>query len=375
MKVSILQENFSKALNQAAKAVSNRPNIPVLANVLINCEKGKVKLSATNLEIGVNTWIGAEIAEEGEVTVSAKLLAEFVNSLQSGKLELIQVNQTLEVKSVDNRAEFMIIPATDFPEVPQVSGDPTFSLNAYLFADAINQTAFATATDDSRPVLTGLLLETTGRKVSLVGVDGFRLSKKNLKVEKGSAEDIKEVIPARSLVELEKIIKESVDEDALLEVYLQKGKGQVLFKVGNTEFTTRLVDGEFPDYTQIIPAEKNYGFKILKNEFATSIKIASIFARNVIGNKVRFKVDPESKKLELIANVVDIGNNESKVDILDIQGEGFETAYNIKFLQDMINAIKSDKILYETQGITSPGVFRDAEDPDFLHIIMPMRLE
>lgn len=375
MKVSILQENLSKALNQVSKAVSNRPNIPVLANVLIQAEKGKVKLSATNLEIGVITWIGADIEEEGEVTVSAKLLTEFVNSLSSGKLELIQVKQSLEVKSVDNRAEFNIIPASDFPNVPQADGEATMKLNAIEFADAVKQTAFATATDDSRPVLTGLLLEVTERKLSLVGVDGFRLSKKGLKLEVGPKEDFNEIIPARSLMELEKIIRDTAGAKDTLEVYTLSSKNQMIFKVGNTEFTSRMIEGDFPDYTQIVPKEKNYGFNVLKNELSHSVKIASIFARNVIGNKVRFKVLPEDSTLELLASVVDVGNNESKVAITKPEGDDMETAYNIKFLQDMLNVIKGDEILYETQGITSPGVFKDNEDPDFLHIIMPMRLD
>lgn len=375
MKISILQENLSKALNQVSRAVSNRPNIPVLANVLIEAEKGKVKLSATNLDIGINTWLGADIAEEGQITVSAKLLTEFVNSLSSGKIELIQIKNTLEVKSVDNRAEFTIIPASDFPNVPVAENSPIIKVNAVAFARGVAQTAFATAVDDSRPVLTGLLLEATERKVSLVGVDGFRLSKKVMKLEEGPKDDFKEIVPARSLSELEKIITEEAQAEDLLEVYLLANKNQLTFKIGNTEFTTRMIEGEFPDYQQILPKGKNVSFKILKDELAHTVKIAAIFARNVIGNKVRFRYEPEKKYVELLATVVDVGNNESKVAIKSPEGEKLETAYNIKFMMDMINAIGGDEIIYETEGITAPGVFKDKEDPDFLHIIMPMRLD
>jgi len=355
--------------------VSNRPNIPVLANVLIVAEKGKVKLSGTNLDIGVNTWLGADIAEEGSLTVSAKLLAEFVNSLSSGKIELIQIKNNLEVKSVDNTAEFNVIPANDFPSVPKSEGNPIVKINALDFAEAVRQTAISTATDDSRPVLTGLLLEATERKISLVGVDGFRLSKKILKVDLGPKEDIKEIVPARSLMELEKIIRDLSDKETMLEIYLLESKNQMIFKVENTEFTTRMIEGEFPNYSQIIPNTKNVSFQVLKEELSNTVKIAGIFARNVIGNKARFKFDPEKKTLELFANVVDVGNNESKVTISKPEGDKLETAYNMKFLQDMINVINGDEILYESEGITSPGVFKDKDDPDFLHIIMPMRLD
>ena len=136
-----------------------------------------------------------------------------------------------------------------------------------------------------------------------------------------------------------------------------------------------MIEGEFPNYSQIIPNTKNVSFQVLKEELSNTVKIAGIFARNVIGNKARFKFDPEKKTLELFANVVDVGNNESKVTISKPEGDKLETAYNMKFLQDMINVINGDEILYESEGITSPGVFKDKDDPDFLHIIMPMRLD
>ncbi|MBN1331937.1 DNA polymerase III subunit beta [Candidatus Dojkabacteria bacterium] len=375
MKISILQENLTRALNHASKAVSTRPNIPILANILIEAKAGKVRLAATNLDISVNAWIGADIIEEGEVTVSAKLLTEFVSTVNPGKIELSQIGNTLEVKSVDNRAEFNIIPSGDFPTIPQVENEPLMKCNAKDFAGAVSQTAFAAALDDSRPVLTGLLLEATERKLSLVGVDGFRLSKKTITLETGTKEDFKEVIPAKALSELEKIVIDIAEEEDALEIFAMKNKNQMIFKVANIEFSTRVIEGEFPDYTQIMPKAKNTGFSVLKSEFSTAVKVAGIFARNVIGNKARFSVDPEGKILELRANVIDLGNNESKVSISKGFGDKVETAYNIKFLQDMLNVIKGEEINYETEGVTSPGVFRDKDDANFVHIIMPMRLE
>lgn len=375
MKVTVLQENLAKALNYTSKAISNRPNIPVLGNVLIEAKQGKLKFSSTNLEIGVNTWIGADITEEGELTVNSKLLTEFVNSIKSGKMELIQIKQNLEVKSVDNRAEFYIIPASDFPTIPSPKKKPIIKVNALNFAKAVSQTTFSTAADDSRPVLTGVLMEASQRKLSIVGVDGFRLSKKTMKLQLGPKEDLKEIIPASSLNELEKIIRDSAKEKDVVEIYLLESKNQLIFKLEDIEFTTRIIDGEFPNYDQIIPKAHSVSFTVLKSELADSVKVASIFARNVIGNKVRFKFDPEAKSLQFLSNVVDIGNNESKLTVLRPKGDRLETAYNIKFLQDMLNSVDGDEILYESEGITSPGVFKDKKDPDYLHIIMPMRLD
>lgn len=375
MKIEILQENFSKALNHVVKAVSSRPNIPVLANVLIQTEKGKIRLSTTNLEIGINSWVGADIKQEGSITVSARLLSEFVNSVKSGKMTLEQVDQSLEVTSVDNHAQFFIIPAEDFPNVPRAEKDPILKVNAFSFADAISRTVFATATDDSRPVLTGVLFEVEAKAMRMVGVDGFRLSKIDLNLDEEVKESFKEIVPAKSLQEVERIIRDVLSEEDVIEIYMLGDKNQILFKIGDEELSSRLIEGEFPDYNQIIPKDKSNSFTVLKEELQNSVKIIMIFAKNIIGNKTKFSMNSTSKKVTLSANVVDVGNNESSVQISKTEGESLDTAYNAKFLMDMINSMKSDEIVYETSGITAPGVFKDKKDKSYLHIIMPMRIE
>lgn len=376
MKITILQEHLSKVLNNVVKAVSSRPNIPVLANVLIKTEQGEIKLSTTNLEIGINAKIGAEIIEEGEVTVSAKLLSEFVNTLDGGKIELIQEGQTFYIKSKENNAEFFIIPVDEFPNVPQSSDKPIMTLEANKLADAISKTILATANDDSRPVLTGVLFEAKENNLSLVGVDGFRLSKVDLNIEEKLTEEFKEIIPAKSLQEVERIIRDvTSDKEDKVEIYMLGDKNQILFKVKHIEISSLLIEGEFPDYNQIIPKEKKNSFSILKSDLLNSTKVIMIFARNIIGYKTKFSLQATDRKLQLSTNVIDVGNNESAVDITNIEGESIETAYNCKFLIDMIGSMKGDEIIYETNGVTAPGVFRDKSDETYLHIIMPMRID
>jgi len=377
MKVTLIQENLAKALVHINKAVSNRPNIPVLANVLIEAQKGMIKLSSTNLEMGISMWIGANIAEEGKITVSAKLLSEFINSLRPGKIDMEEKDQMLEVNSVDNKAQFFIIPADDFPRVPEPEGQNVLDVNAFKLADAITQTAFAAGTDDSRPVLTGILMETVGEKdLAMVGVDGFRLSKKILKLEKVSkADKFKEIVPARTLKEMESILRDIAEEKDVVKIYYLGAKNQLLFKVGDIELSTRLIEGEFPDYEKIMPKEKILRFDIDREEFNNTLKVVSIFARNVIGNKTRFKVNAEGKKLIMSANVVDVGKNDSEVNITNIQGDDMETGYNIRYLMEAVAAIKSKIIVYETNGPTAPGVFINPDDQDFTHVVMPMRLD
>lgn len=375
MKVSVTQENLVKALNYVVKATALKPNIPVLANILIKTEAGKVKFAATDLDISISAWIGGDISEEGELTVNARLLTEFVGQLKSSRIELIQSGQTLEVKSVDNQAQLVIITPDDFPTLPEAERDADLVINARDFQEAVAKTSFATASDQSRPVLTGLLLETTERKASFVGVDGFRLSRKFVNLVKGSPESMKLVIPAKALVEMAKIAADSADEDDNVNVFYLKERNQVLFKLNEVVFSTRILEGEFPDYKQIIPSESNIELSVSKKELTGAVKVASIFARNVIGNKTLFRIDPEEKLLKLSARVQDMGTNDSQVELDSVTGDSYETAYNAKFLADMINSIEGDEIQFATGGVTSPGVFRDPEDESFLHIIMPMRIE
>jgi len=310
MKVSLIQENLAKALSHINKAISNRPTLPVLANVLLETEKGQLKLSSTNLEIGISTWIGANIEQEGKLTVSAKLLLEFINSLKSGKITLEYIDQTLVVNSVDNKADFFVISADEFPTVPAPEGDPIIKINAHQFANAISKTSFAAGTDDSRPVLTGVLFEIKEKDMSLVAIDGFRLSKKILHLKTAIKDNLKEVVPAKSLSEVEKLIRDVSEEEDDVEIYLMSNKNQMLFKIGELELSTRLIEGKFPDYEQILPKDKKLDLLINKKEFEDTLKIVSIFARNVVGNKAKFNVDVDNEVVKLSANVIDIGSNE-----------------------------------------------------------------
>jgi DNA polymerase-3 subunit beta len=375
MKISVTQEQLAKALSYVIKATAAKPNIPVLGNILVTTERGRVKFSSTNLDIAISVWIGADIAEEGELTVNARLLTEFISQLKSSRVELLQSGQTLEVKSVDNQAQLYIIPADDFPTLPDVQAEADLVINALEFKNTIDKTSFSAAVDQSRPILTGLLLESSERKASLVGLDGFRLSKRTLKLEKGSKDDLKVVIPARSLVELAKIIGDISSEKDNVNVFYLKDKNQIIFKVNEVVFSTRLLEGEFPDYRNIIPSEVQSTFMVNKEQFLDAIKIASIFARNVLGNKTFFRIESQANKLSLAAKVTDMGNNESSIDISKVEGEDYETAYNAKFLMDMVNSIQGEEIKFESNGITAPGVFKDATDEEYLHIIMPMRIE
>lgn len=375
MNATVTQENFAKALTHVAKAISSNPSIPVLANVLIEITKDQMKLSTTDLELGISTIIGADVKKEGKVTVDARTLAEFVNSLSGGKLTLDLKDKILEVKNKSNSAEFNIISADEFPPLPEVSGKASFKVQSLPFAKSINQVVFSSASDDSRPVLTGILFEATKKRLSMVGVDGFRLSKKTLTIKRTSSSEFSYIVPGRALQELARISQDLCDDEDVTEVYLLGEKNQMLFKVKDVGLSTRLIEGEFPDYKQIIPKESKFKFAVDKESFANSAKIVGIFARSAVGNKSVFDYNPSKNSLKLSAQVADVGENESSIEVHEVEGDSMKTAFNTRFLSDMVNAIEGEEILFESNGVTAPGVFRDKDDKDFLHIIMPMRID
>jgi DNA polymerase-3 subunit beta len=375
MYVTVTQESFAKALSYVAKAISSNPSIPVLANVLIETTKDQLKLSTTDLELGINTLLGADVKKEGKVTADARTLAEFVNSLADGKLTLELKDNILEVKNKTNSADFNVINAEEFPPLPKVTTKAGFKVNGASFAKAIEQVVFSVASDDSRPVLTGILFEGTAKKLVMVGVDGFRLSRKSQAMKRSGSKEFSHIVPGRALQELARICLDLCEEDDMVEVHLLGEKNQMIFKVKDVELSTRLIEGEFPDYKQIIPKEAKVKFAVDKESFGKTIKIVSIFARSAVGNKSVFEFIPEKNTLKLSAQVADVGENESSVEVHDTEGDNLKTAFNTRFLSDMITAIDGEEVSFESNGVTAPGVFRDKDDKDFLHIIMPMRID
>lgn len=376
MRATVTQENFSKALNYVSKAISSTPSIPVLANVLIEIDEGTVKLSTTNLELGISTQVGADVKKSGSTTVNAKTLAEFVNSLSDGKLNIELKDNILVVSNKLNSADFNVVAADEFPPLPKAKSKSDFKVKSLLFAKAIDKVIISAASDDSRPVLTGILFEATQRKLNMVGVDGFRLSKKTIDVKRTKKTSLTSIVPAKSLQEVARISQIESEDDEDIEIFLLGEKNQMLFKLKDVEISTRLIEGEFPEYQQILPKETNFKFSVDKESLAKTVRVVSIFARSAVGNKTQFEFMPAKNQLRLSAQVADVGENESIVEVHDAEfEEELKTGYNISFLNDMINIMEGDEISFETNGVTAPGVFKDKEDKDFLHIIMPMRLD
>ena len=375
MKVSCLQENLTKGLSIVSRAVATRSTLPVLSNILLSTDESRLKLSATNLEIGINCWIGAKVEQEGATTVPARLLAEFVNSLPADRvnLELINRTQTLNLKCGRFEANIKGIDAQEFPLIFVPEEDNRINIPPDQLRLMIDQVAFAAATDETRPVLTGVLAELSVDKLTLAAADGYRLSVRSIPLEQGPERPMSVVIPARALQELRRI---SGEEEQPVQMLIAPNRNQVFFHLNDIDLVSQLVEGAFPDYRQIIPTSSNTKTTVNTVDFQKAVRMAFIFARDA-SNVVRVQVVPNGSggpgRLIVSATSSEHGDNVSELDVT-VQGGPIEIAFNARYLLDVLSVIDTAQVTLETRDPASPGVLRLVGNNDFVHIIMPMHI-
>ena len=373
MKVTCTQEAFSRGLSVVGRAVATRSTLPITSHVLITTQDdGRLRLSATNLEITMNYWIEAEIIEPGSAAVPARLLTDFVNTLPADRitLELAPRSRQLKVECARNEAQISGLDAEDFPPTPVVEDGIDVQLEAKSLRQAIAQTVFAAATDDSRPVLTGVDTKFEGNLLTLAASDGFRLSVYKLPLET-SVESTEIVVPSRALSELSRLLAE---EDEPVTLRTNAAKTQVLFRLANAEMVAQLIQGTFPNFNQLIPASSTSRAVAEVGEFLRETRTASVFARDGSGI-VRLVVTPGEGvtpgKIVISARAEEVGDNEGEIDAA-VEGEGVKIAFNGKYLQDVLQALETGQLAMETTGPSSQGVFKTLGDDNYVHVIMPM---
>ncbi len=374
MKVSILQENLSKGLNIVNRFILAKAQLPILNNVLIKTENGQLRLTATNLETGINLWLGAKIEKEGEICVPAKKLSEYISLLPPQKINLEVEKNFLKVISEDYKANFISLSPSEFPLVPTLKKKPEIFLLNKELSLAISQVAFAVAQDESRPALTGILFKLRKNKLILVATDGFRLSLKEIEGLKKEEElnKLQEelIIPARALIEVGKVISEG-EKEINLGLTITSESNQIIFSTPEIEIISRLIEGKFPDFEKIIPNKNEKKIIIETESLLQAVRAASIFAREA-ANIIRFEI--KESNLEVIASNPQLGENKIT---LEVKNEGIEgkIAFNSRYLLDFLNSVKSDLISFEMTTSLNPGIFRPLECKSYLHIIMPIRLQ
>lgn len=377
MRVTCRQEDLARGLSTVSRAVAARSTLPILSNILLETDQERLKISATNLEIGISAWVAATIEDSGAVTVPARLLADFVNSLppELVRFELVERSQTLKLASDRFKAEIKGIDATDFPVLAAVDAATPFTLDPSHLREMIGQVTIAAATDESRPVLTGVLtvLDPDAGTVTLAAADGFRLSVCRTALSAPLEGKLQVIIPARALLELGRLCG---DAEVPVQVAVTGSHNQIQFKLPAVEIVSQLIDGNFPDYERILPGAHSTRAAVNAKALHGAVRIASFFARDA-ANVVRLKFEPGDElrpgTVVVSAQAAEVGGNESELEA-SIEGEPIEIAFNAKYLLDLLGAVGADQVAIEMTTPASPGLFRPIGDTDFTHVIMPMHI-
>ncbi|MBI3385641.1 DNA polymerase III subunit beta [Candidatus Gottesmanbacteria bacterium] len=365
MIVSVLQENLLRALTRAGRTVSVRPQLPIVQNVLLQTREGRLQITTTNLENTETVWVGAKNEKDGGICVPARLLTEFVLTLPAETVSLRVEDGGLLVQCAGFRATIPGVSVKEFPSPPEASAGGGEKLDKEALVAALSMVLFAAATDEGRPVLTGVRIKTEKEETVFAATDGYRLSLRRVSRVGGSPLDL--IVPARALFEL---VKTSQEEHEAKHVTLTRSRdGQLIFVVGDTELSTRLIDGEYPNIDKIIPTKFTTRALIDKEALFRAVKSAALFARDN-ANIVQLSVVNQS--IVVSASSSQMGKNQVEV-AAKVDGEGGEIAFNSRFVLELLSNFPESEILFEMTGALNPGVFRPIKDSSFLHIIMPVR--
>ena len=378
MKVQVLQENLQRGLSIVGRAVAARSTLPITANVLLQTDRGRLKLAATDLDISISAWIGAKIDEEGATTVPSRLIGDFVSQLPPATvaIEVPGNGRQLRLECARNEATVNAMDSEDFPRIPELRDGVTLSFDPRALRRAIERVEFAAATDDSRPVLTGVHVKSDGTRLTLAAADGFRLAVSDITLAEAPSESVEIIVPSRALRELSRLIGETNEQ---VEMRINPARSQVLFAMTDVEMVAQLIQGTFPNYNQLIPAEWTTRATVNVDEFKRETRIAAIFARDGSGI-IRLQLAAGEGggmpgQLTISARADEIGDNEGKVDAR-IEGDASKIAFNSRYLQDVLNVL-SGSVALEMTSPSSQGVFRPVDengvrDESYVHVVMPM---
>ena len=375
MKVTCKQSDISRGLSVVSHAVATRSTLPVLANILIATDENRLRLSATNLEIGITCWVPAQVAEEGSVTIPARLLTDFVSGLPQGAVEinLPAGSYTLSVKSNRNAANIKGMDAGEFPTIPTADSDePPVLLDAAALKEMIGQVAFAAATDEARPVFTAVLAQVADDKLTFAAADSYRLAVRSADLAANGHPVGDILIPARTLTELARILP----AEGVVQMVVTPNRSQVLFHSDGMDLISRLIDGAFPAYQRIMPQGHEMRAVLDTGDFRQAAKSVALFAKDS-NNIVTLTIEPgraegvEPGTAMLQATAEELGDNTSVVNAA-VEGKGLRIMFNVRYLTDVLAVIDTPRVVLELESPQKPGVVRPDGTDDYTYVIMPM---
>lgn len=360
MKLQVTQENLAKALNSVARVANTKNTLPILANIMIKTIGTRVSVAATNLDIAITHHIGSKVSEEGAITVPAKLMQDFISSLPGGIIELTLKENRLHIKTDQYKSIINGMSTEEFPVMPAINKGKTWSLPALVFKKGLQQVAFAASNDEARPALTGIYLYSLDNKLYMAATDSYRLAEKELSATK---EDIKFLVPASAAQDLLRIISD--DEQ---NIDITHDDQQVLFKVGEVELVTRLIESKYPDYKKLIPNDFSSTATIKRSDFLNITKVSSLFARESAGS-ITVELKDDSVNIQSIAS--QLGENTATAQAA-VNGEGSITL-NSRYLTDGLQAFSDDEVEFCFNGKLEPCIVRGVKRADYTHVIMPLK--
>lgn len=363
MKVKCLQEKLKNALGLVQRAVGKNANLPILSNVYLETEKGRLKIATTDLEIGIETWITSKVEEEGKVTVPAQTLSNFVSSLPQDRVTLESEDTNLKVTSDNMKAKFNGLKPSEFPIIPKVDTDPIFKIKGTLLAQSFSQVLPACSFSDTRPEISGLYLTKGDKKeIKIAATDSFRLAEKTIKAKLGK-DKLDLIVPLKTVQEVARALKTETGK-----VLVSAQDNQIEFKFKDTRIISRLIEGDFPDYEKIIPTDFSTKVVLQRDQLQDAIQRASFFSSKI--NDVRLNVKKE--KVSISARSQKVGEN---ISVLEAKNEGDEvvSVFNYNYLLDGLKNIETEKVILNFSGEENPVLAKPFGKSGYLYLVMPIK--
>lgn len=366
MKFTCAQSDLANAINTVQKAVSTKSTHPILKGILIEASQHTIKLTGNDLSIGIECYFEAQVSEPGNIVVSSRLFGEIIRKLPDAEIHIqVDANNQVFIQCEKSRFNLLGQAANEFPELPELGNTEVCDLDCDLFKNMIRQTLFATSQDESRPILTGCLIEIEGGKMTMVAIDGYRLALRTASVNPNSVG--RAVIPNKTLSEVSKIISAMTSEDQIRLAFTDK---HILFEVGAVKIVSRLLEGEFIKYAQIIPKDNKSLVVVNTSDILNSIERASLLARESKNSSIKLSV--KNQVLSISSNV-EVGSAIEEVEI-ELEGSELEIGFNPKYLVDALKVMDSEQIVMEFSTSVSPCIMKPADQDSYTYLVLPVRM-
>lgn len=374
MNVICVQENLKENLDNALRIIKYNSTLPILNNFLLTTEKGRLKISSTDLEIGFTSWVSSKILEDGSITVPAHLLSQFVNNLPNKNISLEVKDQKLFLNCDNIKAVINGLNSEDFPIIPKIKNISTFSINSKVLKEALGNVINSAALSNNRPEISSIYLRMEPDQIKFITTDSFRLAHKTLLL---NSEELKDkikidysksqnmIIPLRTAGEILRILG---DKNA--DVNINIDQNQILFDLGDTHLISRLIEGNYPDYEAIIPKSFETKCYVSKKDLEEAVKLSGCFSSKL--NEVTLKTIAEKSLIEVFSNNNEVGNHQTKINS-EIKGEDVNITFNWKYLLDGLKNVNSEEIVLEFNGDQRPAIIKPARSSDFFYILMPIK--